>query len=430
MSIVITPIKVIAFSGSIAAGAITAGSVWGAVAGGLGIGLAVGADAIADGLSNGTIDNRVEQWLWDKASEWEYGYTQAQVNGEVFKAELTYGDYRQLANLLSEAYPEGSFTVSNGKKGTIDIIDDLVIPINQPTYFTDLSQTGTDAYTYCHEIYFKQNRPDSEYASGPDLVVLKQTRINLVTGATYVMSELNVFQLPSYYGHFDNVSLQFDNRQATVHAHLSDIRNHPDFSGYKTNPLSIPFYGLNTFNDTALISTVLPTYIPGVGISADGDVVGIQDVIDALNEKPYGMSDDDVVLSIPVIGEGDITDRPGVVPDNDELIDDAPSAVIEGEFSGFTTPNGLMYVFPFSLPYDFYRGIKLFSSPPEVPEFTFNFIIPYPKGMGQGNLVDKEITLNFKQFEKLAIISRWISTFGFTMMLIKLSAFILKGGNA
>lgn len=412
LSIVVKPIKAHALGGEIVAGAITAGSVWGAVAGGVGIGLAVGADAIADGLSNGTIDNRVEQWLWNKASEWEYGYTQAQVDGKVFKAELTYGDLKALSALLSEAYPEGQIITDRGHIVTAGNSADFPVPLPIETdiYFTDANQTGDTATS--KSLYI--------YTDGADLRY-KRSTFELPSGNLIDFVDNKLLGNANSDGYAYTISLEAN---SAVHTHL--ILTYSDGSTREDD-----FYtNLGLLSTSTLITYSLPTYVPGVGL-AGASSADISDLIDALEDVPFGMSDDDVAISIPVTGDDDdVTDRPGVVPDNDELIDDAPAAVIEGEFSGFTLPNGLMYVFPFSLPYDFYRGIKLFSASPEVPEFTFNFIIPYPKGMGNGNLVDKEITLNFKQFEKLAIITRWISTFGFTMLLIKLSAFILKGGNS
>lgn len=412
LSIVVKPIKAHALGGEIVAGAITAGSVWGAVAGGVGIGLAVGADAIADGLSNGTIDNRVEQWLWNKASEWEYGYTQAQVDGKVFKAELTYGDLKALSALLSEAYPEGQIITDRGHIVTAGNSADFPVPLPIETdiYFTDANQTGDTATS--KSLYI--------YTDGADLRY-KLSTFELPSGNLIDFVDNKLLGNANSDGYAYTISLEAN---SAVHTHL--IITYSDGSTREND-----FYtNLGLLSTSTLITYSLPTYVPGVGL-AGASSADISDLIDALEDVPFGMSDDDVAISIPVTGDDDdVTDRPGVVPDNDELIDDAPAAVIEGEFSGFTLPNGLMYVFPFSLPYDFYRGIKLFSASPEVPEFTFNFIIPYPKGMGNGNLVDKEINLNFKQFEKLAIITRWISTFGFTMLLIKLSAFILKGGNS
>lgn len=418
LSIVVKPIKAHALGGEIVAGAITAGSVWGAVAGGLGIGLAVGADAIAKGLDNGTIDNRVEQWLWDKASEWEYGYNQAQVNGEIFKAELTYGDLKALAALLSEAYPDGSISVERGhiinRSNPADF--PVPIPIDTEVYFTDYNQTGSTAKTRC--LYYSDNGtsilgtiktyelPSETLVSTQDLTIVNPSNYTVLKG-------LNVSLLSS-----------------------GDLLLHTIL---ENNTFDFYLNRLPLLSETTLISYSIPTYVPGVGVGS-ATAADIQSLIDALQDAPYGMSDDDVALSIPVTGEdvGDDSDskpitgiRPGVIPSGDELIDEVPEAAVEGDFSNFTLPNGLMYVFPFSLPYDFYRGIKLFSAPPQCPEFTYNFQIPYPPGVsGSGNLVDEEVVINFSRFEMLAIITRWISTFGFTMLLIKLSAFILKGGNS
>lgn len=428
--IVVKPIKASAVGAELVAGSITAGSVWGAVAGGLGIGLAVGADAIAKGLDNGTIDNRVEQWLWNKASEWEYGYNDAKVKGEIYRAELTYKDLKELAAILSESYPAGTFLVSHGITCTYDELSQFNIPLDQPIYITDITQNTDSAFSLRLVIY-TDNYRSNKYVDGDACLYLYEEQVFLLTGATKKVTSRTVYGCPTYYGVFESAHLCWVNGDTTVNYVLHDERE-----SFYDGPRTASYPDINSlireqFKDKALITTVAPTYVPSVGVQADGETVDIQDIIESLESVPFGMSEDDVAVSIPVTGEGeDVTDLPGVIPDNDDIIDNAPAAVIEGDFSGFTIPSGLMYIFPFSLPYDFYRGIKLFSAAPEVPEFTFNFTIPYPAGMGNGNLVDQEITLNFKQFEKLAIISRWISTFGFTMLLIKLSAFILKGGNS
>lgn len=430
----IKPIRANAIAGEVVAGAITAGSVWGAVAGGLGIGLAVGADAIADGLSNGTIDNRVEQWLCDKASEWEYGYTQAQVNGQIYKAELTYGDLKSLAALLSEAYPEGQISTISGSLRSLDEMSSFRIPLDQPVYITDFSQHGETAVSYCLELYGSHDR-NNQYVSGPATLNLQFIEYALPSGEIKSKDSHSVKSLPTYYGEFVSAHIIFKDGVLAVEYTLKDDRE-PIYNGTFTKR----FDSLNKiiqaqFNDQALITTALPTYVPGEGLGS-ATSADIHSLIDSLEEVPYGLTDSDVAVSIPVTGD-DVGDdskpdvRPGVIPSGDELIDDVPVADVEGDFSNFKLPNGLMYVFPFSLPYDFYRGIKLFSASPECPEFTLNFKIPYPAGMGHsGYLVDEEIVLNFGRFEMLAVITRWVSTFGFTMLLIKLSAFILKGGNS
>lgn len=417
LSIVIKPIKVNALSGeAIAAGAITAGSVWGAVAGGLGIGLAVGADAIADGLSNGTIDNRVEQWLWDKASEWEYGFTQAQVDGKVYKAELTYGDLRALADLLSEAYPEGQIITDRGHIVTAGNTADfpVPIPIDTDIYFTDANQSGETATSKCLTLYL----------DGVD-IRYKLSTYELPSGNLITTVDNKFIGNANCDGYTYTISLESNGA-----LHTAITITYSDGS----TKINDYYQVLGILSVSTLITYSLPTYVPGVGL-AGASSADIADLIDSLQDVPFGMSDDDVAVSIPVtgddVGEDSKPDiRPGVIPSGDELIDDVPEAAVEGDFSNFKLPNGLMYVFPFSLPYDFYRGITLFSASPEVPEFTYHFQIPYPKGMGSGYLVDKDVVINFGRFEKLAIISRWVTTFAFTMLLIKLSAFILKGGNS
>ena len=419
MSIVITPIKANAFSGSIAAGAITAGSVWGAVAGGLGIGLAVGADAIAKGLDNGTIDNRVEQWLWDKASEWEYGYTQAQVKGEIFKAELTYGDLKALAALLSEAYPDGSISVERGhiisKSNPADF--PVPIPIDTEVYFTDYNQTGSTAITRC--LYYSDNGtsitgfiktyelPSETLVSTQDLLIVNSSNYTILKG-------LNVSLLSS-----------------------GDLLLHTIL---ENNTFDFYLNRLSLLSETTLVSYSMPTYVPGVGVGS-ATAADIQSLIDALQDAPYGMSDDDVAVSIPVTGEdvGDNTgsdvgdnvgadSKPGV--DTSDIIENAPDVPIEGDFSSLKLPKTISTVFPFCLPFDFYNGIRLFSAQPVTPRFEIPVKIPNPSILGGGYVCDEVIVIDLGKFEKIGRLSRVLSTCVFLFFLIQLSTKIVKGAGA
>ena len=264
ISIVIKPIRVNAIAGEVVAGAITAGSVWGAVAGGLGIGLAVSANAVADGLSNGTIDNSVEQWLSDKASEWEYGYTQAQVNGEIFKAELTYGDLKSLAALLSEAYPEGQIQTSRGHIVNLENTSDFPIslPIDTEIYFTDISQTGETALTY--RFYYSDT--GSDYSG-------TVTTYELPSGSS-VSSKYILLLNEHNYAHTTGFTAQIES-DLRIHTHLF-----LDVSPKETDI----YIGLRDFpglfSENTLISYSMPTFVPGEGI----DIATSSSVI------PYGTS--------------------------------------------------------------------------------------------------------------------------------------------
>lgn len=416
LSIVIKPIKVNALAGeAIAAGAITAGSVWGAVAGGVGIGLAVGADAIADGLSNGTIDNRVEQWLWNKASEWEYGYTQSQVDGKIFKAELTYRDLKDLSALLSEAYPDGQITTDRGHIITVGNSADFPVPLPLDTdiYFTDTTQTGETATSLCINLYssgsnIRIKRVDYELPSGTSLKTLDEV---------FLMNALA-----------DNVTCSLSIiSNGYVYADLKVTYPDGDVID-KSYQMSRRFIGSNP----TLITYSLPTYVPGVGL-AGASSADISDLIDALQDVPFGMSDDDVAVSIPVTGDDtDVGDNTGTETgvDTSEIIENAPDVAVDGSFSNLKLPKTISSVFPFCLPFDFYNGIRLFSAQPVTPHFEIPVKIPIPSAAGGGYLCDETIVIDLSKYEKIGRLCRVTSTCAFLFFLIQLSTKIVKGAGA
>lgn len=405
--------QIIMTPGGLAAG--TAGSVLGGicVAGGASI---IAAQAVADSLDNGTIDNRVEQFFWDMASEWEYGYNQAQVNGEIFKAELTYGDLKSLAALLSEAYPEGQIQTSRGHIVNLENTSDFPIslPIDTEIYFTDVSQTGETALTY--RFYYSDTGVDY---SGTI------TSYELPSGA-FQSSRVITLLGSGNYPHTTGFTAQIES-DLRIHTHLyldaspheadiyMSLRNFPNFLAENT-----------------LISYSMPTFVAGEGVGSASSA-DIQDLIDALEDVPYGMTDDDVAVSIPVSGE-DVGDnsgadsKPGV--DTSEIIENAPDVPIEGDFSSLKLPKTISTVFPFCLPFDFYNGIRLFSAQPVTPRFEIPVKIPNPTILGGGYVCDEVIVIDLGKFEKIGRLSRVLTTCAFLFFLIQLSTKIVKGAGA
>lgn len=98
-----------------------------------------------------------------------------------------------------------------------------------------------------------------------------------------------------------------------------------------------------------------------------------------------------------------------------------------GSLSEFMLDSAITKVFPFCLPFDFVRGIKLFNASPQTPIFTYYIKIP-----AVGSFADTqiEIIVDFSKFETLASISRWVSTVGFAFSLIFISTKIVKGAGA
>lgn len=87
-------------------------------------------------------------------------------------------------------------------------------------------------------------------------------------------------------------------------------------------------------------------------------------------------------------------------------------------------PKTISTVFPFCLPFDFVRGMKLFSAKPEVPHFEVEINVPAFLNIPAQTW---KFVIDLEQFETLAIISRWLSLLSFSYLLISLSVTIVKG---
>lgn len=77
-------------------------------------------------------------------------------------------------------------------------------------------------------------------------------------------------------------------------------------------------------------------------------------------------------------------------------------------------------VFPFSIPWDFTRAIKLLAAPAEAPYFQVDLLAPLAGKVGgwQGSTT---ITLDMSDYEVLGGLCRWCSTIGFCLALILLT---------
>ncbi len=72
--------------------------------------------------------------------------------------------------------------------------------------------------------------------------------------------------------------------------------------------------------------------------------------------------------------------------------------------------------FPFSIPWDFFRAIKLLAAPAKAPYFEVDFMEPLADDVG-GWQGDTTVILDFSEYAIIGQISRWTSTIGFCLML-------------
>ncbi len=72
--------------------------------------------------------------------------------------------------------------------------------------------------------------------------------------------------------------------------------------------------------------------------------------------------------------------------------------------------------FPFSIPWDFFRAVKLLAAPAKAPYFEVDFMEPLADEVG-GWKGSTTIVLDFAEYALIGQISRWTSTIGFCLML-------------
>ena len=72
--------------------------------------------------------------------------------------------------------------------------------------------------------------------------------------------------------------------------------------------------------------------------------------------------------------------------------------------------------FPFSIPWDIYKGVSLLAAPPKAPYFEVDFLEPIAHRVG-GWWGNTTIVLDFSEYEVIGQVCRWTSTIGFCLFL-------------
>lgn len=134
-------------------------------------------------------------------------------------------------------------------------------------------------------------------------------------------------------------------------------------------------------------------------------------IIDLLNQIL------DAIDNAPVVSE---QDKPIVDVDSIEI-------AVPDELSDYTVPVGITSVFPFCLPFDFARGIKMLLAKPEVPVFKTEIDMTDFCGFDLG-VVPLEISL--EKWEPAVVVIRWFNLLLFIISLIFISTKIVKGAGA
>lgn len=141
--------------------------------------------------------------------------------------------------------------------------------------------------------------------------------------------------------------------------------------------------------------------------------------------SPYpGTSIGDLITTI--INNIDVVDDT-TDDDIDDILDnvDAPAIGVDA-LDSMLLPKTISTVFPFCLPFDFVRGMKLFAAKPQTPHFEVDLKVPAFLNVPAQTW---HFEIDLEQFEPLARITRWLSFISFSFLLIELSARIVKGAH-
>lgn len=119
--------------------------------------------------------------------------------------------------------------------------------------------------------------------------------------------------------------------------------------------------------------------------------------------------------------EGEIDDLYDVINSQEAV---AAASSYDGTLSEFMLDSSVTTVFPFCVPFDFVRGIKLFSVSPEAPVFSVPFAIP---AFGLFSGYETEITIDFCDYDAYFVPVRWFNTVLFVIALLFVTFKIVKG---
>lgn len=207
-----------------------------------------------------------------------------------------------------------------------------------------------------------------------------------------------------------------------------------DASGASSDPVRIGALLDGNFLDTI--------WLPGLQGLAKvfGDTVSIDeslalDVAETIT-IPEGLTDgQSVALDVGATGSMSIQDilqgildaiLAGDLAASAEIVDEATEPVDPEEPDPPVVPvipEGLDQLgaaltsrFPFSIPWDVYKGVTLLAAPPKAPYFEVDFLAPIADRVG-GWKGSTKIVLDFSEYEIIGQVCRWTSTIGFCLML-------------
>ena len=149
-----------------------------------------------------------------------------------------------------------------------------------------------------------------------------------------------------------------------------------------------------TYDDTEQKATIIT--IPGL----DTEIAGINELLQAILDK---LAANELTTSATIAQQ----------PTPEQPDEEKP------DIDGLGLPalgTALMTRFPFSIPWDVVRGIKLLAAPAEAPYWEVDFLAPIAGRVG-GWKGSTKVVIDMGQYEIIGQLCRWTSTIGFCLVL-------------
>lgn len=163
---------------------------------------------------------------------------------------------------------------------------------------------------------------------------------------------------------------------------------------------------------------VIPQDLPTTDIN--GKTVPVFDDVQATDVIAGGIIDDPAVPSAvpttaPGITAGEIS---GAIADALPVTGAKVGDQVVGEVMAEPDSLGAVFVskFPFSIPWDIVKAIKLLAAPPVTPRWELDFMQPIAYRVG-GFRGDTKLVLDMSEYEIVGIATRWVSTLFFVYAL-------------
>lgn len=163
-----------------------------------------------------------------------------------------------------------------------------------------------------------------------------------------------------------------------------------DAAGFATQPGALS----PTYDDTEEKATIIT--IPGL----DTEIAGINELLQAILDK---LAANELTTSATIAQQ----------PTPEQPDEEKP------DLDGLGLPalgTALMTRFPFSIPWDVVRGIKLLAAPAEAPYWEVDFLAPIAGRVG-GWKGSTKVVIDMGQYEIIGQLCRWTSTIGFCLIL-------------